>query len=295
MPEKTVCSLVKTITSGDYKKFARLGAVALTEIFAGRIAGAALDGLLDRIWKESRSKSSDLDDKPFGEAEKEEKLVELTRQIIAENLDQLLEKLEQIDKNQSMLDDKVTDIGYSVNSIVDDIKFIRQQYNAFHNKKTKTDKDDKKIALIHMVRTEITIPPFADYAEVLFTIHNFNDAMTKLTDITLHYLKKELINDVALKKAGQVHPPFELSFDLRSKNEGRYNLLENVSDQFTLAPSEAEGFRLELSCDDGYNHHFEMTCRLINLLDNVEVISPPAAFVVQYPISTIETMKSRKQ
>ena len=120
--------------------------------------------------------------------------------------------------------------------------------------------DFKKIGSVSremeiVIKNKIKIPHYVDYAEFLFSVHNFTSHNLKIVEIRLKEIKKEQYDEVQLPREGQVSENYELSLDLRNTLDTSFDLLEHVNAQFDLKPEEAEAFRLNIYCDDGYIYH----------------------------------------
>jgi hypothetical protein len=292
--EDTVKALVKAVAAGDYARFLRLGAVAATDIFAGGIAAAAVDGLLDRVWTDSAAEKDKAEAARADRAEQDRRIEAALRRAFAAESRALAEKLETLRQAQQADGAVLRRMDGAMTDVRSDIASILERIDAFTQPATGEPGRGPAGALVHMIAHSYRVPFFARSAEVVFTVHNFTPARTKLAELTLDLKAREEIPDATLARAGEVKWNHPLSIDVAGHDRGRFNLLEGQAAQFLLAPEEAEGFSLELGCDDGYRHAFELSATLVELQAPARHVSPAVAFELVAPITRPETLRRRR-
>jgi hypothetical protein len=293
IPEQTIAAMTKEVISGDYRKFFRLGAVTLAGIFGGRIAEAAVEGILNRIWKradEEKARAA----ATVAEAAEIARISGALRDALRAELLAIVEKLDALRDGQLEAHQSLTALSDLAARSAEDIAHIRAEIDAL-TKATAVRAEPPEDVLIHLAMTAFRVPPFSDGAEIIFTVHNFTRDTLKLRELTLTVIERTEIAEVQLARAGEPIQNYELRFSLIGRDAGTFSLLTGVNDQFVLKPDDADGFRLKLACDDGYSYVLALSCTAENVRSRTEWMSAPVTFDVTAPITRPETLRARKR
>lgn len=303
--QESVIPMVKAAIAGNKHRFIRLGIVAVANIVGGKLAGTVVDSLLERMWKNSQLAKQEAEFKRLTEEQAQERwMVRVLQKEIGAVLQEIVSRLDQIAGIQESQ-------GYLLGGIVESIAKegesgrraiaeLRERIDRLFESNMQVEdaleiKTESGKAVLHVMETEVRIPHYANFAEFLFSIHNFSRRHLKIGAIRLTDVTKTELDTVQLPREGQVNENFELSLDLRGSCEREYNLLKDVNVQFTLSPQEAEAFRLKVYCDDGYIYYGKLSSRLDNLTDNGSLETEHRELTITSPISNLKTLRTRRK
>ena len=307
--EQTIGSLVKDVVAGNYKRFIKLGLVAVTTAFGGAIAGGAVHGLLDRVWadaKDAEAKQQGLTDE-----ESQQRLEDVIRDSLRREMSAILlaveevaEGVEEVAEGQEGLRSDHDELRVLVKLAVGGDSAILRRLDTVRDRideLTLADTRDtgrrtaRDEVVLSALDRELRVPYWATTSELHFTIHNFTEHHLKLRSIELVIAAREWCDEVLLPRAGQVSENYELNVDLRGHGAGSFELLEGVGAQFTFSPDEAEGFSLSIVCDDGYTYRFELSADLCELTaPDHRYRSEPIEVTLVAPVTRPETLRERQ-
>lgn len=292
IPEQTITAMTKDVIAGDYRKFFRLGAATLAGIFGGRIAEAAIEGILDRVWKQADAEKEKAE-AIAAEAAEIARITTALRETLRAELISIVDKLDELRDSQLETHQVLDRLSGLAARSVDEITQIHTAIDALTTT-TAVRAELSEELLIHLAMTSYRVPPHADGAEIIFTVHNFTRDTLKLRDLTLGIVERKEITEVQLPRAGEPIPNYELHFSLIGRSNGMFDVLSDVDDQFVLKPDDADGFRLKLLVDDGYHYDLELGCTADNIRIKKKWISAPVTFDVIAPITQPETLRERR-
>jgi ribosomal 50S subunit-associated protein YjgA (DUF615 family) len=302
--QENIIPLAKAAIAGDKYRFIRLGIVTITNIVGGRLAGEVVDSLLERMWDNSDKVKQEAEFKALEEQRKQEQwMAKVIRQELGEQLENIYQVLNKIEKKQtqhgSMLGDikgLILEEGVNGKKAIEELRthidmLIEDKWADSSQKDTYSN--DERVVL-HVIKNDIKIPHYANCAEFIFSIHNFSNRILKIVEIQLEGVEKEQYDEVQLPREGQASENYELTLDLRNNPNSSFDLLDGVNAQFDLKPEEAEAFRLNIYCDDGYIYHGKLHCRLDDLKSGTGFTTETVDLQITYPITRIETLRERK-
>lgn len=291
--EQTIAAMTKDVIAGDYRKFFRLGAATLAGIFGGRIAEAAVEGILDRVWKQADAEKA----KAAAAAEEAAEITRITaalRDALRAELVAIVDKLDALRDGQLETHEVLAALASLAARSAEEIAQVRAAIDALTTTAAVRAEPPEEV-LIHLAITSYRVPPHSDGAEIIFTVHNFSRDTLKLRDLTLAIVERSEIAEVQLPRAGEPIPNYELQFSLVGHSDGTFDLLTGVDDQFVLKPDDADGFRLKLACDDGYHYVLALGCTADNIRRRTEWTSAPVTFDVTAPITQPGTLRARRR
>ncbi len=284
--------MAKDVVAGDYRKFFRLGAATLAGIFGGRLAEAVVEGVLDRVWKRADAEKAQAA-AAAQQAAETARITTALRDALRTELVSVADKLDALHDAQMAAHRNLATLTDTAARSADDIAHIRSRIDALTDVAPVQVQPPEEL-MVHLATTSIRVPPFSDAAEIVFTVHNFTRGTLKLRGLTLTMTERAEIAEVQLPRAGEPIPNVELSCSVAGKHDGTYDLLAGVDTQFVLQPEDADGFRLRLTCDDGYRYVFKLDCTAQNIRAGTAWASAPVSFDVTAPITRAETLRARK-
>jgi hypothetical protein len=293
--QENIIPLAKAAIAGDKYRFIRLGIVTITNIVGGRLASGIVDSLLERMWNNSDKVKQEVEFKLLTEQKKQEQwMAKIIRQELGDQLEDIYQQLSQIEKNQAEhgilmgnIKDLIVEEGSTGRKAIEEFRthidmLIEDKWANSPQKETSSD--DERVVL-HVMKSDIRIPQYANCAEFLFSIHNFSNRNLKIVEIQLEGVDKEQYDEVQLPREGQARENFELSLDLRNNPNTSFDLFNGVNAQFDLKPEEAEAFRLNVYCDDGYIYHGKLYCRLDDLKSGTSFTTEKVDLRIIYPVT----------
>lgn len=301
--QENIIPLAKAAIAGDKYRFIRLGIVTITNIVGGRLASEIVDSLLERMWNNSDKVKQEAEFKLLAEQKKQEQwMAKIIRQQLGDQLEDIYQQLSQIEEKQAEhgnmmvgIKDLIVEEGSTGRKAIEELRthidmLIKDKWATSSQKETNSD--DERVAL-HVMKSAIKIPQYANFADFLFSVHNFTKRNLKIVEIQLEGVEKEQYDEVQLPREGQVSENFELSLDLRNDLNTNFDLLNGVNAQFDLKPGEAEAFRLNVYCDDGYIYHGKLYCRFDDLESGTSFTTETVDLRITYPVTRLETLRER--
>jgi len=293
IPENTVAALVRDVIGGNKERFIRLGVVTVAQAFGGNIAGAVANGLMDRVWKKascSKDEHTVLDDTNLSET-----VGNVVRTELRTEMTDIVTRLDDMKSIQQDTNEILTTVNDSVRQSNDEIALIRKRIDSLTLiPASPSSPTIPNATIISLLDRHLRVAHFSRGVVLFFTIHNFNNTVAKIRNITLRLNTRELCDEVVLPRAGQKHENFALNINVEGCENGIFELLDGIDTQFTLPPGQAEGFSLNINCDDGYLYRFEIEPSLIDIVTYDEFPSEPTTFDVLSPITTPATLKARR-
>jgi TIR domain len=147
-------------------------------------------------------------------------------------------------------------------------------------------------AALHMMDDFIEMPPWSNQAEIRFSITNLTDKPLKLAKLVLYVDERKAIDKVRLKKEGASFREFTLFADVSDADE--VDMLKGTKTQFVLDPRGTEAFCLSFAAPEGYRYTCQIYSRLDDLVSNEQLWIEGKSFQVEYPIRSIEVLRTRK-
>lgn len=294
IPEHTIAALAKDVIAGDYRKFIRLGAATLAGLFGGRIAEAVVEGILDKVWKKADQEKARAAAQAAQAAE-QARIVAALRDALRTELVAIVDKLDALRDGQLGTHRALEALADRAAASAHDLAQIREQVAALTDAAAAQAPAAAQELLVHLATASHRVPPYCDGAEIVFTVHNFTSHTLKLHTLALTLVARSEIDELQLPRPGEPIANVELHASLVGRESGVVDLLDGVDAQFVLRPDDADGFRLQLACDDGYHYELALECVADDIRAQTQWRSAPVQFVVTAPISRPETLRARKR
>lgn len=146
--------------------------------------------------------------------------------------------------------------------------------------------------VIHVVDPELKVPEWADSADVRFSVTNNSDVTMKVAELKLIVKERQQIDDVRLHLQGAPVQEFELRADIRDSDE--VDLLKGLEVQFITPAGESEAMKLIIECGDGFRYACALEGSHADVRNGKLHPLQPAHFTIVHPISSLDTLRSRR-
>ncbi len=300
--QSTFLPLAKAAIDEDKPRFVRLVATTLTRVFLGPLAAGVVDSIAERLWARSSQVKFEAAKEKMQRAEELEQTIATALKssmssTLAEHRALLETLLGRSERQQTQLETilsavreqgRARDLDRSV--LIDLFDEVLDKLTAIEAPATASP-----ATVVLVSAADVEVPPYANHAEISFTVHNLGPGPTKLTELHFEVDTREELDDVELPLAGQPVEEFELQVDLRGQSPRTYDLLLGARHQFILKPQDADAFRLEVLCDDGYRYGGRILATLVDVASQLAEVGESPRISIRSSVRSLDTLKERRR